>query len=181
MLQHDIGKLSATKHLSEREQQAKLNLQREMSRHMSPNIVSPYIQPVANRPQSSKSSMGYRDELVKKKKKKQLVFCILFATDTVLSLPIKERCKEQFVKGVYRFVKKKLLKIKVCDAIVCSKFSTFSFLTFRVLSAGRVGRGSYRITRNAPSQRITSSERERIINMTTKLLVATVSCPLIIR
>lgn len=52
----------------------------------------------------------------------------------------------------------------------------FSSFNNRVTS-GRASRGN-RPTRSAQhqqSQRITSAERERIVNMTTKLLVATVS------
>ena len=46
-------------------------------------------------------------------------------------------------------------------------------LLYRSSSIGRVGRGQ-RVMRRAPPQKITPAERERIVNLTTKLLVATV-------
>ena len=52
-------------------------------------------------------------------------------------------------------------------------FLYFSITIPRVTS-GRAGRGNRSISSAQQSQRITSAERERIVNMTTKLLVATV-------
>ena len=42
LLKHEISKMQSTKNLSNREAEARLNMERQMSKYNSPHIVSPY-------------------------------------------------------------------------------------------------------------------------------------------
>jgi len=108
-IKYEIRKMQSIRNLTGHECKTRIKMERQMARHTSPSIVSPYAYPV-----NAQEFVTTNEPLLTRK----------------------------------------------------------SSRSRRVSSTGRVGRGQ-RLRRQAPPQKITSAERERIVNLTTKLLVAT--------